>query len=176
MEPLKLKNLCEMKVGTLRDASSLIKSGESLVYSFQYPQALYLGYIPKEAVVIWRYPKTENLYIQKCGWTYFTWSHATELVILTGLVSHVYEIGSLKVRLTFYIYDPMKFASSLRASELDEKFTEYLEAMFKDKGNDDFSDLQNMHYISIKFMDMNRQFQKFGVAVTAIDPPGYNGF
>lgn len=176
MEPIQLKDLAEMKVGTLRDARALISTGASLVYSFKYPSALFLGNIPRQAVVIWRYPNTETLFIQKAGWTYFTWSHSTELLILTGLVSHVYEFDKLRVRLTFYVFDPIKFASSIKASELNELFDKFLNQMFANKQNEDFETAENLHYISVKFMEANREFQKYGVAVTAIDPPGFNNF
>ena len=174
IEPISLSEVKSIKDVNLRTALKKMYSGEALVCSFTSPCALFFGYIPRQMSVVWKYPNEDKLYVQKNGYTYFTWSHSCEFFVVTGLVSHTYKIGSINVSITFHIFDPVKFTKLTTVELFNEKIEIFLGDMFKGKQEDEFQKPSFYKYMAEKFTEANQIFQPLGVSINAIDPPGFN--
>ena len=174
-EPLQLKNVVSMQQQNLRNSISLMETGEALVCTFKSPKALFFGYIPRQMCVIWKYPDIDQLYVQKNGYTFFTWSHSCEALVLTGLVTHVYEVYDFDVEITFNIFNPIKFITLTSVELFNEKIEMFLAEMFNNwRSPELFTTPEFYKYMADKFTEANTIFQPLGVAINAIDPPGFN--
>ncbi|OHS94211.1 hypothetical protein TRFO_11286 [Tritrichomonas foetus] len=170
MEPIPLKHFIHQRVRNLREAVSKIYSGEALCYTFDDPNALFVGTIPYQAQAIWHLPQEVTLHISSGGCTFFLWSHQVENLVVTGLVSHRFQIHTLNIDLTFHIFDSIKFCTTLKVDELRDKMEEFLLNAFRDHQYDDLKSHQFTMFNTEQFFKMNRLFQKYGVAVTQIVP------
>ena len=174
IEPIYLKNVATMKDEKLYSAMLKYRDGEALTVSFIKPKALFIGVIPRQVAVIWKYNNSDELHVQKSGCTYFLWNHSIEYLVITGLVSHVYHVGELDISVTFHVFDPIKFVTHSNPDELDTKLEDFIIKMFSGRENESFRSTEFYKYLSDKFMESNRIFQPLGVGITAIDPPGFN--
>jgi hypothetical protein len=169
MEPIVLHNFIHQKVSSLSTALANIFTGGALIYTFDRPRWVFVGSIPAQAAVLWHFVNKQELHIASSGCTFFTWNHITEVLVYTGLFRHAFAIGKLVVFVTFHIFDPIKFCSSIPVDQLHDSIEATLQETFKDHG-DDFVSNKFLDSISVLFFALNDKYQKYGIGITNILP------
>jgi len=165
---VQLHDIANVRVGTVRDALKNVNLGTGIVYTFSHPSALYCGTIPRNCTVIWRKPGEEELHLMRYGWTYFTWFQTVEIVVVTGLVKYTFAYDKMNITLSFSIFDPLKFCSTLEPEALKDKLQNSLFENFKDYMGKNLSSTSFLQHQAKVFLSINRTFQQFGVTISEI--------
>lgn len=168
MEGIWLQHFIHQKVGSLRDALNQYRNGNALVYTFQKPNSLFVGTIPRDCAVIWRYPKHEELYIASSGCTFFTWNHIREVFVVTGVVIHKFELSETDVFVKFHVFDPVKLCSSIEVDKLHDQMESALRRLMKGHEDDAFESVEFKVFKSQMYFELNRTFQGYGVSIDGI--------
>ena len=79
------------------------------------------------------------------------------------------------VEITFNIFNPIKFITLTSVELFNEKIEMFLAEMFNNwRSPELFTTPEFYKYMADKFTEANTIFQPLGVAINAIDPPGFN--
>jgi hypothetical protein len=170
MEPITLQEFSHRRVSSLSAALKLLPTGSALLYTFEKPQSLFIGTIPRQAAVLWRYNNAQELQIASSGCTFFTWRHTTEILVVTGLQAYKFALSAIDVWLVFHVFDPIKFSSSIPIDQLRESLESEVRKMFHGHEGDVFESKEYKHYQADCFFALNRKFQKNGFGITRIVP------
>jgi hypothetical protein len=170
MEPITLHKFIHQRVSSLSAALKLLPTGSAIIYTFERPKSLFIGTIPRQAAVLWRYGNAQELQIASSGCTFFTWRHTTELLVVTGLQAFSFPLSSIDVWLIFHVFDPIKFSSAIPVDELHDALEVDVREMFRGREGDSFESKDHQCYQAERFFSLNRKYQKYGFGITRIVP------
>jgi hypothetical protein len=170
MEPIHLQRFVHQRVPSLSAALKLLPTGSAMIYTFEKPKSLFVGTIPRQAAVLWRYNNAQELQVASSGCTFFTWSHTTELLVVTGLQYHEFNLSDIIVWLIFHVFDPIKFSSAFPIDQLHDQLDADVREMFREHEGDAFESKEYKHYQAGCFFALNRKYQKYGFGITRIVP------
>ena len=170
MEGIRLQHFIHQKVGKLSDALKQYETGNALVYTFTKPRSLFVGTVPRQCAVIWRYPKHEELYISSSGCTFFTWNHLVEVFVVTAVVMYKFQLPETDVLVKFHIFDPIKFCSSIKVDELHDKMARAVKQFMTDHEEDNFESSAFQLYQAEALFKLSRMFHVYGVSIDGFTP------
>jgi hypothetical protein len=170
MEPIFLRHFLHQRVASLAAALKLVPTGSALVYTFERPRSLFVGTIPRQVAVLWRYDGQQELRVASAGCTFFTWRHATELLVVTGLLLHTFALSTIDVAVTLHVFDPVKFASSVPVDQVRDDLEGDVRGLFRAREDADFASKEFRHYLAEGFFALNRKYQRLGLGITRITP------
>jgi hypothetical protein len=170
MEPIVLQKFVHQRVPSLSAAIKLLPTGSAMIYTFEKPKSFFVGTIPRQAAVLWRYNNAQELQIASSGCSFFTWSHTTELLVVTGLQMYQFPLSTVDVGLIFHVFDPIKFSSAILVDQLHDELEAEVREMFRDHEGDAFDSKEYKHYQAECFFALNRKYQKYGFGITRIVP------
>ena len=93
-----------------------------------------------------------------------------EAVVVTGLVVWKFELPKTDVLVTFHVFNPIKFCSSVPMDQLRDEMQNALQEKMAGHEDDAFESLAFTKYQAQMFFAMSREFQRYGVAITSIEP------